>query len=179
MRLHLIQLHQPKKMTEPATKVRSKSVSMASDASNFEYIYKITSATPLHLLDVADRSQPILHVSALDNVSQFIHMSLPAQLPGTLCAFFPTQQSELNTLYLLRCRLDQWTADECRWEPADPNGGPREGEGLFAHLFLKHEDGSKRLWLRISEVDSVRELISPEGELGWEKRLAELSAWLV
>ncbi|ETN36843.1 uncharacterized protein HMPREF1541_07830 [Cyphellophora europaea CBS 101466] len=115
--------------------------------------------------------------SDLDLKSGFIHLSSARQIPGTLTHFFASPPSDRTSLYLLKIPLAPLeTAEVLRWESPDAKVcGSRDGEGMFPHVYFA--DG--RLGLSDREVQSVREVVSEQGQLGWEAALAGLESWLV
>lgn len=144
------------------------------------YIYKICPADPPIPTNPATNTLPkdyTLSASALDASSKFIHLSTASQVPGTLFHFFPAPASERTSIVLLRIPYASLEdAGVVRWESPDASiCGPREGEGLFPHVYFA--DG--RLGLSAEEVEGVRELVSEVGEEGWVAGLKRLEAWLV
>lgn len=123
------------------------------------YIYKIvpsSAAPPTPLPEV-------LPVSSLDQGDGFVHLSTALQVLGTLKHFF----KEDSEVYLLRIPYERVEKD-IKWESPDGRVcGPREGEGLFPHLY----NGLK---LGKEEVDAVGNWKRGEG---WEKGGGELVGW--
>ena len=158
--------------------------SEAPPHSSQKYIYKIAPASPEPQLDV-DGLESVLPPSELDVSSKFIHMSTASQIPGTLKHFFSTSSSTTDTIYLIKVPIVSVWEDigALRWESPDASVcGTRDGEGMFPHLYFYDHDvegGRERLWLRRNEVVEVKEIVSREGEEGWEKALGESGEWLM
>lgn len=153
------------------------------------YIYKIAPASPepSHTDDKASdtSSEPVLPPSGLDVSSNFIHMSTASQIEGTLRNFFPTSTGERNVVYLLKVASQPLEAKGVvRWESPDAKiCGPRDGEGMFPHLYFDEptDAGGKvrRLWLKRNEVENIAEVVSESGSTSWDEGLRELQGWLV
>jgi uncharacterized protein (DUF952 family) len=120
-----------------------------------KYIYKILPSQP-------PPPEPLpqnLPLSSLDRRDGFLHFSTPAQILGTLNAFFG---SELN-VWILRipyARVENFI----RWEDAlgkapDEKGGCWDTEGtkgLFPHVYGNGEEGDEEgLRLGREEVDGI------------------------
>ena len=111
-------------------------------------------------------------------------MSTATQIAGTLHHFFPTSSDERNTVYLLKVPLTNKITEQnnvVRWESPDASiCGPREGEGMFPHLYFQDDTkpGEYRLFLKSNEVDSVKELVSEPAMVGWDDALSRLGGWL-
>lgn len=139
------------------------------------------------MITLAEGSDSVLPPSALDLSSGFIHMSTASQIPGTLKHFFPTTSNERNAVYLLKLPLtreDSDLHDVLKWETSDASiCGPREGEGLFPHLYFRDDEDpeKKRLFIRKHEIESVMEVVSQVGIVGWDNSLERLilEQWLV
>lgn len=152
---------------------------MTSTTTTTTYIYKICPSsppiptTPSNTLP-KDYTVPASH---LDTSSQFIHLSTASQVPGTLFHFFPAPAAQRASIVLLRLPYAPLeAAGVVRWESPDASiCGPREGEGLFPHVYFA--DG--RLGLGAEEVEGVREVVSEREDEGWEGALGRLEGWLV
>lgn len=166
------------------------STSASTEASPRKYIYKIAPSNPVPISTRStneDGASPILPPSNLDVSSGFIHMSTASQVLGTLEHFFPTKPEERNVIFLLKVPLTSEIieADKVlRWESPDATiCGPREGEGLFPHLYFIESGAGKnsRLCLRKNEVEDVKEVVSDHGIVGWEDFVRSLVSenWLV
>lgn len=147
--------------------------------STTTYIYKICPSDPPIPTTPANTlpQDYTLPASALDTSSKFIHLSTAAQVPGTLLHFFPAPASARTSIVLLRIPYAPLeAAGVVRWESPDAKiCGPRDGEGMFPHVYFV--DG--RLGLRSDEVEGVRELVSEVGEEGWVSALERSEGWLV
>ena len=144
-----------------------------------KYVYKIAPSHPA-VPTTATGTLPehyTMAPSALDRTSGFIHLSTAAQVPGTLRHFFASPAAQRASVFLLRLPYEPLAeAGVVRWESPDAKiCGPREGEGMFPHVYFP--DG--RLGLGHGEVDGVREVVSPEGEDGWDGGLGRLDGWMV
>ena len=120
----------------------------------------------------------LLPVSDLDRKSGFMHMSTAAQISNTLKNFFPTSSSPIDSIYLLKVPYKPLKERGLvRWEDPDGKiGGPRDGEGMFPHIY-----DDRQFKLSHEEVESVFELVSEAGEIGWEPALSRVTekGWLV
>lgn len=169
-----------------------------SNATPTRYIYKITPSSPkLPVTSFPVGKLPTdfnLPSSDLDQNSGFVHMSTAKQIPGTLEHFFASKSSSSDSIYLLRVgysSLLERKDAQIRWESPDASiCGPREGEGMFPHIYairysMDSNDSStantstKALFLLSGEsVDSVAIITSEAGEDGWHSALRRLGDWL-
>jgi uncharacterized protein (DUF952 family) len=151
-----------------------------------KYIYKIcsscTASDPKIPIDPTTSSLPpntTLPASSLDTSSGYIHLSTAQQIPGTLQRFFASPASQRGAVVLLK--VPQRMLEEAggggvlKWESPDGRAG-KEGDAMvFPHAYFP--DG--RLGLSDAEVEGVREVVSTEGEEGWEDALGRLDGWLI
>ena len=146
-----------------------------------KYLYKIAPAQPPVPIDSATSTFPkntTMAASDLDTASGFIHLSTAAQVPGTLERFFASPRTDRQTVYLLKVPREvlEHRAGVLRWESPDAKvGGPRDGEGMFPHVYFA--DG--RLGLSDAEVVGVVEIVSAPEEEGWTAALERVGKWLV
>ncbi|RAO70249.1 uncharacterized protein BHQ10_006261 [Talaromyces amestolkiae] len=131
----------------------------SSDA--LKYVYKLVPSSAPIPESLPDR----LPVSDLDLQSGFIHLSSARQVPNTLKFFFKDEP----VLYVLRLEYAM-VEDNIRWESPDAKiCGPRDGEGMFPHLY----NGLK---LGKDEIESVA---TWKNENGWDNALEEAASWLI
>lgn len=62
-----------------------------------------------------------------------------------------------------------------KWESAQGGEGAAWAEGFYPHVYFE----SGRLGLRRGEVEGVVEVVSREGEEGWEVALSRVGEFLV
>ncbi|KUL87203.1 hypothetical protein ZTR_05638 [Talaromyces verruculosus] len=133
---------------------------MASSDS-LKYVYKLVPSSAPIPESLPDR----LPVSDLDLQSGFIHLSSARQVPNTLKFFFKDEP----VVYVLRLDYAK-VEDNIRWESPDAKiCGPRDGEGMFPHLY----NGLK---LGKEEIESVA---TWKNEDGWDNALEKAASWLI